>query len=96
MKVSDYAYKETNADELRKLEALMVRGLEEGGLGFGLGITYTPGATREEILRLFEVARAQHVPIYVCEAKAPAELWVRSRSVLRTRPGRAPLSTSST
>lgn len=43
----------------------MVRGLEEGGLGFGLGITYTPGATREEILRIFEVARAQHVPIYV-------------------------------
>jgi len=65
MKVSDYAYKATSDGQLRSLETLMVRGLEEGGLGFGLGITYTPGATREEILRLFEVARAQNVPIYV-------------------------------
>ena len=65
MKVSDYAYKATSDGELRRLETLMVRGLEEGGLGFGLGITYTPGATRQEILRLFEVARAQNVPIYV-------------------------------
>ncbi|HEY7697478.1 MAG TPA: amidohydrolase family protein, partial [Vicinamibacteria bacterium] len=65
MKVSDYAYKATDDEGMRKLEALMVGGLEEGGLGFGLGITYTPGATREEILKLFEVARAQRVPIYV-------------------------------
>ncbi len=65
MKLNDYAYKATNDEERRKLEALMVKGLEEGGLGFGLGITYTPGATREEILRLFEVAREQAVPIYV-------------------------------
>jgi dihydroorotase len=65
MTVSDYAYKATSSEELSKLEALMVEGLEEGGLGFGLGITYTPGATREEILRLFEIARAQQVPIYV-------------------------------
>ena len=65
MKESDYAYKATSDAEMRELEALMVRGVEEGGLGFGLGITYTPGATREEILRLFEVARRERVPIYV-------------------------------
>ncbi|HJS73447.1 MAG TPA: amidohydrolase family protein [Vicinamibacteria bacterium] len=65
MKLSDYAYKATSDAEMRELEALMVRGVEEGGLGFGLGITYTPGATREEILRLFEVARDERVPIYV-------------------------------
>jgi N-acyl-D-aspartate/D-glutamate deacylase len=65
MKLSDYAYKATSDAEMRELEALMVRGVEEGGLGFGLGITYTPGATREEILRLFEVAREERVPIYV-------------------------------
>jgi dihydroorotase len=65
MKVSDYAYKATSDEEMRTLEGLMVRGLGEGGLGFGLGITYTPGATREEILRLFEVAKERRVPIYV-------------------------------
>jgi dihydroorotase len=65
MKVTDYAYKATSDAEMRELEALMVKGVEEGGLGFGLGITYTPGATREEILRLFEIAREERVPIYV-------------------------------
>jgi dihydroorotase len=43
----------------------MRQGLDEGGLGFGLGITYSPGATREEILRIFEVAKERDVPIYV-------------------------------
>ncbi|MGH9318751.1 MAG: amidohydrolase family protein, partial [Vicinamibacteria bacterium] len=65
MKVSDYAYEETSAEQLRQLTALMERGLEEGGLGFGLGITYSPGASREEILRVFEVAKERDVPIYV-------------------------------
>jgi dihydroorotase len=65
MELSDYAYKAASDDEVEKLEALMVRGLDEGGLGLGLGITYTPGASRVEILRLFELAEAQGVPIYV-------------------------------
>jgi dihydroorotase len=65
MKERDYAYKETTDEERARLEALMVRGLEEGGLGFGLGITYTPGASREEILNIFELARSENVPIYV-------------------------------
>ncbi|HXV64438.1 MAG TPA: amidohydrolase family protein [Vicinamibacteria bacterium] len=61
----DFAYSEASASQLDELKALMVRGLEEGGLGFGLGITYTPGASREEILALFELAAANGVPIYV-------------------------------
>jgi dihydroorotase len=65
LKMSDYAYQAASEEEYRKLEALMVKGVEEGALGFGLGITYTPGATREEILGLFELAREQSVPIYV-------------------------------
>jgi dihydroorotase len=61
----DFAYKEASPSELEALEKLMVRGLEEGGLGFGLGITYTPGASREEIFDLFELAAERGVPIYV-------------------------------
>ena len=48
---TDFAYKEASPSELEALSKLMERGLDEGGLGFGLGITYTPGASREEILR---------------------------------------------
>jgi dihydroorotase len=63
--LEDFEYKETNEDELARLVELMKTGLDEGGLGFGLGITYTPGASRAEILRLFEVAAEEGVPIYV-------------------------------
>jgi len=65
MHETDYEYKETSPEELERLVALMEQGLDEGGLGFGLGITYTPGATREEIFRVFEVAKERGVPIYV-------------------------------
>jgi N-acyl-D-aspartate/D-glutamate deacylase len=65
MHETDYEYKETSPEELERLVALMEQGLDEGGLGFGLGITYTPGASREEIFRVFEVAKERGVPIYV-------------------------------
>ena len=44
---------------------LVRRGLDEGGLGIGLGIQYTPTATRAEILELFELAAQRRVPVYV-------------------------------
>ena len=44
---------------------LVRRGLDEGALGIGLGIQYTPTATREEILDLFELAAQRRVPVYV-------------------------------
>ncbi len=62
---TDYTYKETTAEELETLETMMVDGIREGGLGFGFGITYSPGASREEIFRLFEIAKREDVPIYV-------------------------------
>jgi N-acyl-D-aspartate/D-glutamate deacylase len=62
---SDYAYKEANAAEVDEIVALLNEGLDEGGLGIGVGITYTPGASREEIFRVFELANARRVPIYV-------------------------------
>ncbi len=43
----------------------MERGLAEGALGIGFGIAYTPGASREEILRLFRVAARHGVPCFV-------------------------------
>jgi N-acyl-D-aspartate/D-glutamate deacylase len=65
IELTDYAYREASDGEIARLEDLMMRGLDEGGLGLGLGITYTPGASRVEILRLFELAKERGVPIYV-------------------------------
>ena len=35
---------------------LLREGMRQGALGFGFGITYTPGATHEEIFRAFAAA----------------------------------------
>ncbi len=60
-----YEYKEATPDQINELTALMTKGLDEGGLGLGFGITYTPGASRLEILRLFEMAADKQVAAYV-------------------------------
>ena len=44
---------------------LLREGMGEGALGFGFGITYTPGATHEEIFRAFAVAAEMQAPVFV-------------------------------
>ena len=39
--------------------------LDAGALGIGMGINYTPGATREEIIDIFRVAGERAVPVFV-------------------------------
>ena len=43
-------------DERKQILELVRQGLDEGGLGIGMGIAYTPTASRDEILELFELA----------------------------------------
>ncbi len=62
---SEIIYEELERDRIAELAALMEAGLDEGGLGYGFGITYTPGASRTEIFDLFASAAAQGVPAYV-------------------------------
>ncbi len=62
LEYEDYAFRDTTESERRRL---MEQGLEQGGLGFGLGITYTPGASWSEIYDLFKLAHERDVPIYV-------------------------------
>jgi dihydroorotase len=51
--------------EQKAVEAAVRTGLDEGGLGMGLGIAYTPAAAPEEILNLFyQVARYKR-PVFV-------------------------------
>jgi len=51
--------------DLPRLDSVVERGLADGALGVGFGIAYTPGASREEILRLFRVAARHGVPCFV-------------------------------
>jgi len=52
-------------EQRRLVYDLVARGLDEGGLGIGMGIAYVPGATRAEILELFGLAAQRKTAIYV-------------------------------
>jgi dihydroorotase len=54
----------TDAEEITRLAAEMERGLREGGLGIGMAHQYYPGASREEIFRVFQMAARWKVPIF--------------------------------
>jgi len=51
-------------EEYTMLAAIMERGLREGGLGLGVAHQYYPGATREEIFRVFQLAQRWKAPIF--------------------------------
>jgi N-acyl-D-aspartate/D-glutamate deacylase len=52
-------------EEQKAIAAKVEKGLDEGGLGMGMGITYTPTASPEEILNLFYVAAKFKRPVFV-------------------------------
>lgn len=51
--------------EQKAIESVVQKGLDEGALGLGMGITYTPTATPDEILNLFYLAAKFKRPIFV-------------------------------
>ncbi|PWU00860.1 MAG: D-glutamate deacylase [Terriglobia bacterium] len=53
------------AEEQKAIEAAVAKGLDEGGLGMGMGITYTPTAGPDEILSLFYLAARFKRPVFV-------------------------------
>ncbi len=54
-----------NAEEWRQTYSDVQSGLQEGGLGIGLGIAYVPETPRPEILELFGLAAKYQRPVYV-------------------------------
>jgi dihydroorotase len=51
--------------QLNEILSLLRRGLDEGALGVGMGIAYVPGATRDEIFRVFQLAAARNRTVFV-------------------------------
>ena len=52
-------------EEQKAIEAAVQKGLDEGALGLGMGIAYTPTATPDEILNLFYLAAKFKRPVFV-------------------------------
>ncbi|HLY19650.1 MAG TPA: amidohydrolase family protein [Bryobacteraceae bacterium] len=61
----DSAKGPANPGEQQQVYDLVRRGLDDGGLGIGMGIAYVPMATRAEILKLFGLAAERHTAVYV-------------------------------
>lgn len=53
------------ADEIELIKTLLRAGVQEGALGLGYGIAYTPGATQQEIYETMKVAAETGVPVFV-------------------------------
>jgi hypothetical protein len=61
----DEGIKAASSEQQRQIEAAIRKGLNEGGLGLGMGITYTPNAGPDEILNLFYLASEFKRPVFV-------------------------------
>jgi dihydroorotase len=61
----NWAQEAATAEQVAAMQQRLQRGLNEGALGMGFGINYTAGATREEIFRMFTLARANNVTTFV-------------------------------
>jgi N-acyl-D-aspartate/D-glutamate deacylase len=53
------------AEEQKAIASLVQKGMDEGGLGMGMGIVYTPTASADEILSLFYLAAKFKRPVFV-------------------------------
>jgi N-acyl-D-aspartate/D-glutamate deacylase len=51
-------------EQIEKMKARLRHELEAGALGVGMGIQYTPGATRWEVIEMFRLAAEHNVPVY--------------------------------
>jgi|TARA_B100001079_G_scaffold258501_1_gene256794 N-acyl-D-aspartate/D-glutamate deacylase len=52
-------------DQLASMLKLGEEALDAGAVGIGFGVQYVPGATREEVLKLFELAASREVPCHL-------------------------------
>jgi dihydroorotase len=59
------AHQAANEQQIGEMVDLIEKGLEQGALSVGFGTAYTPGASEEEIERLFRVAADQGASVHV-------------------------------
>jgi N-acyl-D-aspartate/D-glutamate deacylase len=52
------------SEQIARMKERLLHELDQGALGVGMGIAYTPGATRSEIIQMFSVAAERGVPVF--------------------------------
>jgi N-acyl-D-aspartate/D-glutamate deacylase len=52
------------AEQMQKIKDRLRHELDAGALGIGMGIQYTPGATRLEVIQTFRLAAERRVPVF--------------------------------
>ncbi len=63
--VGDAAHRAASAEEVEQIRAAIAKGLQQGALAVGMGITYTPAASHAEIVEVFKVAATYHASVHV-------------------------------
>ncbi len=53
-----------SAEQIENMKARLQHELDAGALAIGMGIQYTPGATRWEVIQIFRFAAEHGVPVY--------------------------------
>ncbi len=51
-------------EQLARMKELLGKGIDQGALGVGMGLAYTPGATQFEVIEMFRLAVARRVPVF--------------------------------
>jgi dihydroorotase len=63
--VGDGAYRAASAAQISEIAKRIETGLNQGAVSIGAGFTYTPAATRDELLAIFRVAAMAKTPVHV-------------------------------
>lgn len=53
-----------SATQIKAMQDRLGQELDAGALGVGMGIQYTPGASRFEVIQMFRLAAARRVPVF--------------------------------
>ena len=63
--IEEALHREATADEVNEMKELIETGMKQGALAEGMGINYTPGASRWEIVEMFRIAAKYNAPVHV-------------------------------
>jgi N-acyl-D-aspartate/D-glutamate deacylase len=60
---TEAAHRAATPEEIDRMTQLIEAGMKQGALSEGMGINYTPGATRWEIVEMFHIAAKYNAPV---------------------------------